>query len=418
MTDKVVEEQMNKKILLIILASVAVLLTAGCRRLDPAGGTSDLDLVFATEELKTKAWELTEPASLQNGGKFNRLLVVLVMDKGAEGKIMYWDQRPFAEDGVTTGTMRFRNVQNGTYRAYAFANLKIDFDTEGSYWEDKTWEDVARELADDSNVLSTNDDGDLVIKGTESAVIASSAESLLADDEENMGTMLLTGTANVSVNGATVKVNNSTSGRITLQRSFVRLIVEVSNPTGHPVVFDQLSFGAFKPAKSYLLGKKTSGDLVPDDIPANPGYIEFGPASLPADPWPDPDLTNPDSWHETQRTLYDMYLFENAAEQEEIDNGGIIQLQSRYRMYGHVTMDPGTAASKELYLGLGTAPKGNGSDMERLAHGTNVAEPVTNMLRGQAYKVMVNIYYGSSTGDFNFNVNVWTGDVGGSHTFK
>lgn len=409
MTDKVVEEQMNKKILIIILASVAVLLTAGCRRLDPAGGTSDLDLVFATEELGTKSWELTEPASLQNGGQFNHLLVVLVKDNGTT-KTIYWDQKRFAEEGeegVTTGAMRFRNVKNGTYRAYAFANLKIDFNDDESYWKGQSWEYVAKELANDNNILSTNTAGDLVvIKGTESAVIASSAESLLTSDEAKKGKMLLTGTATVSVEGSTVKINNDENGKITLQRSFVRLIVEVNNPTGHPVKFDELSFGAFKPTKSYLLGKKTEGDLVPGDIPADPGYAEFGPASLPDDPWTG------------TMTLYDTYLFENAAEQEVIDEGGTNKLQSRYRMYGHVIMDPGTAASKELYLGLGTAPKGNGSDMERLAHGTNVAEPITNMLRGQAYKVMVNIYYGSSTGDFNFNVKVWAGDVGGSHTFK
>lgn len=410
---------MNKKLLLITLASVAALLTAGCRRLDPADGTGDLDLVFATEELGTKSWELTEPASLQNGGQFNHLLVVLVKDNGTD-KTIYWDQKSFAEEGegVTTGVMRFRNVKNGTYRAYAFANLKIDFNDDESYWKGQSWEYVAKELANDNNILSTNTAGDLVvIKGTESAVIASSAESLLTSDEAKKGKMLLTGTATVSIDGSTVKVNNSTTGKITLQRSFVRLIVEVNNPTGHPVKFDELSFGAFKPTKSYLLGKKTEGDLVPGDIPADPGYAEFGPASLPADPWTG------------TMTLYDTYLFENAAEQEVIDEGGIIKLQSRYRMYGHVIMDPGTAGAKSLYLGSGTKPtdptdpdydtyKGNGSDMARLAHGTNVAEPITNMLRGQAYKVLVNIYFGSSTGDFNFNVKVWTDGVGGSHTFK
>ena len=391
---------MNKHILILALVAVAVLLTAGCRRLDPLGQTSDLELVLSTEEPETKA-TLTIPATLQTGGKFNNLLVVLATGNATDGyTVQYVDQRDYAS-AVKTGTALFRNVKNRngssliTYQVFAFANLNL----EGDFWADKSWEEIAQELTDESNVLSENG-GKLILNGDNTAVVASGVASLLTTVEADKGAMLLTGRGKVTVNGNTVKVNGSTSGKISLKRPFVRLTVTVQNPTGRPVKLDQLSFSAFKTAKTYLFERLTNGVPVipaPDD-PDDAVYEEFAVTSLPETPWTG------------NKTVYTTYLFENEADED-------------YKMYGHVIMyTPGTnplTEENDLYLGLGDAPRGNGSVLQKLVN--QIPEQITYMNRNQALDIIMNIYYGSSTGDFTFELTSeceWISGVGGSHTFQ
>lgn len=386
-------ENMKRTVFIMLLVATAILLAAGCRRMDPVYETGELELMFSIEELATKA---TETATLQNGGLFNNLLVVLVKDNGEDTKALYWDQRDFTS-GVSTGSVRFRNVKNGAYQVYAFANLRIDFNTDGSHWKDKSWEDVAKDLAKDDNVLSTNDDGELVVNiNSFQAVIASGVESLLNAE----GAMLLTGKAEVDIDGATVKVNGSTTGKITLQRPFVRLTVEIHNPTGRDVKFDKLSFSAFKPDKTFLFGRQTgSTPSIPDDS----GYTEFAAGA---------DRLPSAAWKTEVVKLYETYIFENDAAEE-------------YKIYGHVIMDPGEENQQDLYLGLGDAPeepdpdfKGNGSVLQKMDPYYHTAAPIESMLRNQAFLIIVNIYYGSSEGDIDFSVEAWTEGKGGSHVFK
>ena len=397
-------EKMKHSVLIMILVATAVLLAAGCRRIDPLGQTSDVDLVFSAEELGTKAGD---SATLQDGGQFKNLFVILATGNDTDGySVKYVDYRDF-ETAVSDGIVRFRNVVNGpTYQVFAFANLSFA----GTYWDDKTtWVAKAGVLASNVNVLSERaSDGKLILNGDETAVIASSVASLLGGS----GAMLLTGKGTVTVSGSTVTVkgfnsdNSAVSGKIMLNRPFVKLTVEVHSPVGHTIRFDQLSFSAFKPDKTYLLNQSTGA------VPVIPGSVSYSEINVEESSLPSP------AWEggTDNKLIYSTYLFEN-----DVDDD--------YKMYGHVIMDEGvTGKEQALYLGLGEAPenpapedppfKGNGAVLMQLNQTTQVATPIAFMRRNQMFNVIINVYYGSSTGDFNFNVTAWTGDVGGSHTFK
>ena len=403
---------MNKHILILTLVAVAVLLTVGCRRMDPVGLTSDLELVFSVGEMGTgtkgsTANTLAIPATLQTGGKFDNLLVVLATGNDEVGyTVEYFDQRDY-DDPVTSGTARFRNVKNRdgenliTYHVFAFANLSL----KGDFWAGKSWKVIAGNLTSINNVLS-EEGGDLILNGDNTAVVASGVASLLTEVEEDKGAMLLTGRGTVTVNGNKVKVNDSESGKISLQRIFTRLTVTVQNHTGHPVIIDQLSFSAFDTDMTYLLGRQIEdgAPVIPDDPndDDDPYYFEISPITPDPENEPDPAL----AWT-GDKTIFTTYLFENKANEE-------------YKMYGHVIMYTSTSPrTKEnaLYLGGGTAPKGNGSVLQKLVN--QIPEQLIYMNRNQALDIIMYINRGSSTGDFSIQVTSdWTKNVGGTHTFQ
>ena len=404
-------EKMKKSVLIMILMATAVLLTASCRRIDPLGQTSDVDLVFSAEGLGTKA---DDSATLQDGGKFKNLFVILATGNDTDGySVKYCDYREFESPGVSEGIARFRNVVNGSYQVFAFANLSF----EGTYWDSKTTgEEKAGVLASNANLLSEGTDGKLILNGDDTAVIASGVASLL----DSTGAMLLTGRGTVTISGSTVtamgfKLFDETtkksglfevSGKIMLHRPFVKLTVEVHSPVGHTIRFDQLSFSAFKPDKAYLLNRATGAvPEIPDGV--NYSEINVATSSLPAPAW---------EGGTDNKLIYSTYLFEN-----DVDDN--------YIMYGHVIMDEGVEGKKQdLYLGLGEAPenpdpedppfKGNGAVLQQLDHITQKASPVAYMRRNQAFNVIINVYYGSSEGDIDFSVEAWTEGKGDSHVFK
>ena len=409
---------MNKSVLILMLVSTAVLLAAGCRRIDPLGQTSDVDLVFSAEELGTKS---DDSATLQDGGKFKNLFVILATGNDTDGyTAKYYDYREY-ESPTPSGIVRFRNVVNDpSYQVFAFANLSF----EGDYWENSktTWEARAGVLANSANLLSERtSDGKLILNGDDTAVIASSVASLF----DGSGAMLLTGKGTVTVSGSTVTVtgfkpdNSTVSGMIKLHRPFVKLTVAVHSPVGHTIRFDQLSFSAFKPDKTYLLNKtKTiSVNQSTKVVPVIPDGVTYSEINVAASSLPSP------AWEggSQNKLIYSTYLFEN-----DVDDD--------YIMYGHVIMDEGVSGKEQaLYLGLGEAPenpdpedppfKGNGAVLQQLAHNTSVATPIAYMLRNQEFNVIINVYYGSSTGDFNFGVSTWVSkegedNFGGAHTFK
>lgn len=404
-------EKMKKTVLFMILAATAVLLAAGCRRIDPLGQTSDVDLVFSAEELGTK---VGDSATLQDGGKFKNLFVILATGNDTDGySVKYCDYREFTTE-VSEGIARFRNVVNGpTYQVFAFANLSF----EGNYWNDKTtWEAKAGVLANNANLLSEGTAGKLILNGDDTAVIASSVASLL----DGSGAMLLTGKGTVTVSGSTVTVtgfkpdNSTISGMIKLHRPFVKLTVAVHSPKGHTIRFDQLSFSAFKPDMTYLLNKtKTiSVNQSTKIVPVIPDGVSYSEINVAASSLPSP------AWEggTQNKLIYATYLFEN-----DVDDD--------YIMYGHVIMDEGVSGKEQsLYLGLGEAPensddnppyKGNGSVLQQInPNAGNQASPIDYMRRNQAFNVIINIYYGSTTGVFDIEVGTWSENVGGSHTFK
>lgn len=406
---------MNKRIFITILAIVAVLLTTRCQRLEPAGQTSDLELLISPETPGTKAGA----ASLANGGLFKNLLVILVKDNG-NNKTVYVEQRDF-NGGTSSGVVRFRNVANGTYTVYAFANYSIDRTTTTSFWYNKTWEQIASILADDNLVLSVGSSevqNKLVVLGDNKAVIASSVASLL--DTENPGAMLLTGKGTLSV-----PIASNDPAAFTLQRPFVELSVQVINNTARPVLFDQLSFGKFQThePKTLVFGQKDANG-VPVILPSS-GYDAFA-VSMPNET----EFENK-SWSTAgTKTLYTTYLFESAAVKGN-------DTEDPYKMYAHVIMADPTDHDKRsyLYLGGGTKSpvppkqdppetdydpeyKGNGSGLLKLVPPYNTPESITYMRRNQSFTVTLNIYYGSSEGTFTIAVSDWEGSVGGDHTFE
>ena len=401
---------MNKRIFITILAIVAVLLTTGCQRLEPAGQTSDLELLISPETPGTKAGD----PSLANGGKFKNLLVILVKDNGND-KTVYVEQRNF-DGGTSSGVVRFRNVANGTYTVYAFANYSIDRTTTTSYWHDKTWEQIALILADDNLVLSEGSStvqNKLVVKDDDTAVIASSVASLL--DTENPGAMLLTGKGTLSV-----PIASNNPAAFTLQCPFVELSVQVINNTARPVLFDQLSFGKFQTnePKTLVFGQKDANGG-PTNLPSS-GYKAF------AVSMPNETEFEDESWSTAgTKTLYTTYLFESAAVKGN-------DTEEPYKMYAHVIMADPTNHSTRWYLYLGGQTKtavptesgfdpdykGNGSDLLKLVPPNNKPEAITYMRRNHSFAVTLNIYYGSSEGTFTVAVSDWEGSVGGDHTFE
>lgn len=330
---------MNKRILIMILSAVAILLTAGCRRIDLVEQTSDLDLVFSTGAMETKGTAEEDAAALLNGDKFKNLLVVLVKDNGTN-KTIYWDQRDFSV--TNSGSVRFRNVKNDTYDVFAFANLSIDFTTDGSYWKGKSWEYVASVLANSGNVLDA--DGKLVISDTEKASIV------------NASAMLLTSKGQVTING-------SSTGKILLQRPYARFRVEIRNNSDKKITLKELSFGEFKPSHTYLFSQTESGNPA---VPSGTAYGTFAMTTIPAAG----EVINSQT---IKKNFFSTYLYESfdaafaTAEYEMYRMYATIALGDSYksRLRFHLEWDSTTETQTITVSDAGTAVAPSGTSTSR-----------------------------------------------------
>lgn len=235
---------------------VAALLTAGCRRMGPAGGEAgDLVLRFATDVPATKA----NPSA---GDQFNNLLVVVadMSDKPVDGKWAYKTfQEPVEQDEIT-----FTDLPIGSYKVFAFANIDhtdwghgIVQPADGS---PEAIKNAVESLCVDGNIANGLDiDRTLSLPSPDTTPVPVYPAS---------GGMFLSGQQEVFVG---VKQN---LGEVKLLRPVVRLKVLVRNHSGEPVTVNSVNLNGVNPAQTFLLGRETDG--VPVIPPTTVGPLDMG----------------------------------------------------------------------------------------------------------------------------------------------
>ena len=224
-----------------MLTAAALLLAAGCRRLEPVGQTGNLTLHFSSAELATKGAE--------DGDLFNNLFVVVATGDATSGYTVV-DKKKVT--GVNV--VEFQSLPMKTYDVFAFGNIDL------STWSND--ESVAASaLANANNVL--NSDGKLLIPGEVSArTIAAS------------GAMLLTAHQQFIISPT------EASAEVKLLRPVVRIKMEVRNHTQKDVSVTDLHFSAFKPQKTFLWEQRNA--LGVPTVPSEPDYtaISFSDLSI------------------------------------------------------------------------------------------------------------------------------------------
>ena len=235
---------MNRKSLILLLTAAALMLAAGCRRLEPVGQTGSLTLHFSSAELATKGAE--------DGDLFNNLFVVVATGNATSGYTVV-DKKKVT--GVNV--VEFQSLSmTPTYEVFSFGNIDL------SSWDNN--EDVAANaLANANNVLSS--DGKLLIPGEATArTIAAS------------GAMLLTAHQQFKISPT------EASAEVKLLRPVVRIKMEVRNHTQMDVSVTGLHFSAFKPEKTFLW-EQWNATGVPT-VPSDPNYtaISFSDLNIPA----------------------------------------------------------------------------------------------------------------------------------------
>lgn len=350
---------MNKRSVILFWLAAALLLAAGCHRLDPTQGEpGSLVLHLASEQLGTKATPT-----------FNKVLVVVAYrnrtgsDAALNGTVA---ASTYLE---TTGTdITFENLGTGDFTVYAFANVDhTDWGTVGttaaSVLDGNGKVDVDR-------LLATITEAD----GLPRPFPATATE---AEIEAALNTSLMTGRTDITVNQA------YTPADVVLQHPVTRLNVTVYNNTQLDITLNMLSFGAFAMPTAYLFGRDENGDDVPD-VPAGTPYA-LCPVSS--------DLTITAS--QIQTTI-PMLVYENAAAADQ------------YRMYATVSL-----GGSSKHLG-GAADAG--CALRKVKDG--VSTPLTHMRRNQEVDIVMNVYYQDTAIYFNVSVEAWADGGGGSHTFQ
>lgn len=247
---------MRNSFLIAILMAAAVLLMAGCRRVEPSDGqVGDLVLQFSAGAAATKA----DSPVLEHGDAFKNLLVIVTgMDnKPVAGK---WAYRTY-DSAMENDEFTFTDIPLGSYRVYAFANI-----------DHTAWSHGISVPADDSpsaveaavSSLCVEDDTANALDVDRTLSLPAGDPAPVVPEYPAAGTgMFLTGQQEVVVG---VKRN---LGEVKLLRPVVRLKVVVRNHSGAEIKVKSLSFSPFNPAQTYLLGRETNG------IPSVPSPMTY-----------------------------------------------------------------------------------------------------------------------------------------------
>lgn len=350
---------MNKRSVILFWLAAALLLAAGCHRLDPTQGEpGSLVLHLASEQLGTKATPT-----------FNKVLVVVAYrnrtgsDAALNGTVA---ASTYLE---TTGTdITFENLGTGDFTVYAFAN--VDHTAWGTVGTTAASVLDGNGKVDVDRLLATITEAD----GLPRPFPPTATE---AEIEAALNTSLMTGRTDITVNQA------YTPADVVLQHPVTRLNVTVYNNTHLDITLNMLSFGAFAMPTAYLFGRDENGDDVPD-VPAGTPYA-LCPVSS--------DLTITAS--QIQTTI-PMLVYENAAAADQ------------YRMYATVSL-----GGSSKHLG-GAADAG--CALRKVKDG--VSTPLTHMRRNQEVDIVMNVYYQDTAIYFNVSVKAWADGGGGSHTFQ
>lgn len=298
---------MMRKVLSIILL-LGVLITWSCHKEvepdDVALGNRSIELRLSSEKaitLQTKATDLEE------GLKFNNVLVVLVNNGGKVVAKEYKDE----VSPVTDDVISFDSLLPGTYHVYAYANI------DATAWQ--------------SGSISSQEQG-LAIGASFSSFVDRELATLTGTDvpSDPSTSMLLTGHKEIPVGLTRV------SETLNLLRPVVRFKVTVRNHTQFPVSVNDLRFGRFNPDKSYLFDH----------------FDESGVPSVPADvsyramPSFDTSVGDDNSVApEAEEVIYQRLMYENAY-------SGV------YKIFATLELDRTSESLANLVLSLGDRPFG------------------------------------------------------------
>ena len=296
-----------RKVLSIILL-LGVLTAWSCHKeVEPVGaalGSGSIELRLNSEKAITFQTKATD---LEEGLKFNNVLVVLVNNGGKVVAKEYKDE----VSPVTDDVISFGSLLPGTYHVYAYANI------DATAWQ--------------SGSISSQEQG-LAIGASFSSFVDRELATLTGTDvpSDPSTSMLLTGHKEISVGLTRV------SETLNLLRPVVRFKVTVRNHTQFPVSVNDLRFGRFNPDKSYLLDH----------------FDESGVPSVPADvsyramPSFDTSVGDDNSVApEAEEVIYQRLMYENAY-------SGV------YKIFATLELDRTSESLANLVLSLGDRPFG------------------------------------------------------------
>lgn len=298
---------MMRKVLSIILL-LGVLTAWSCHKeVEPVGaalGSGSIELRLNSEKAITFQTKATD---LEEGLKFNNVLVVLVNNGGNVVAKEYKDE----VSPVTDDVISFGSLLPGTYHVYAYANI------DATAWQ--------------SGSISSQEQG-LAIGASFSSFVDRELATLTGTDvpSDPSTSMLLTGHKEIPVGLTRV------SETLNLLRPVVRFKVTVRNHTQFPVSVNDLRFGRFNPDKSYLLDH----------------FDESGVPSVPADvsyramPSFDTSVGDDNSVApEAEEVIYQRLMYENAY-------SGV------YKIFATLELDRTSESLANLVLRLGDRPFG------------------------------------------------------------
>ncbi|MBR5402688.1 MAG: hypothetical protein IK113_00485 [Bacteroidales bacterium] len=296
-----------RKVLSIILL-LGVLTAWSCHKeVEPVGaalGSGSIELRLNSEKAITFQTKATD---LEEGLKFNNVLVVLVNNGGKVVAKEYKDE----VSPVTDDVISFGSLLPGTYHVYAYANI------DATAWQ--------------SGSISSQEQG-LAIGASFSSFVDRELATLTGTDvpSDPSTSMLLTGHKEIPVGLTRV------SETLNLLRPVVRFKVTVRNHTQFPVSVNDLRFGRFNPDKSYLLDH----------------FDESGVPSVPADvsyramPSFDTSVGDDNSVApEAEEVIYQRLMYENAY-------SGV------YKIFATLELDRTSESLANLVLSLGDRPFG------------------------------------------------------------
>lgn len=345
----------------------SAILLAGCRRIGIE--TGDLVLHVSPAVLETKA----DPSAAE-GELFNNLLIVItdadLKPLTGVNPVQYWEGT-----AADTKSLEFRNIPAGTYEVFAFANISAD-DIWGSGLN------LAQiKTSDISSLL----DGDGKLNVDKTFTVLSDGAAPAAP---GVSGMLLTGRQTVTIDA------DHNSGTVTLMRPVARLKVLLRNYSGLSITLDALSFTGFNAPTSYLVDHRSATGI--------PGVPALTYGALPAF-----GTAQTLSAETIEKEVYSTLLYESA-----------VSGKDQYKMFAQVTITKTDSSTDTGYLGGGTSAPGTGAVLKRIDNDTHSATNVTYIRRNEELTIIINVYYGSATGQVKIGVENWINGGGGSHPFK
>lgn len=331
---------------LFILLLLSAFAAWSCRKeLGPeavASGNGSIELKLNSGNAVTLQ---TKAPDLEEGLKFNNVLVILVNNSGIVVGNVYktYPYTPGVDDiqdaesdtSVAEDVIHFNGLLPGNYHVYAYANINA------SAWQSGNLIATQEKVAAVGSSFSTFADRELA---------ALAGTGVPADPSSSM---LLTGKKEVAVGLTRVPET------LDLLRPVVRFKVTVRNHTPFPVQVDELRFSKFNPDRAYLIDHRDDSG-----VPAVPYGVTY--REMPAFDTAsgDDDSVAADA----EETIYQRLLYENA-------------YSLPYKIFATLTLDRTSESSlSNLQLSLGDHPFGviDYATLNSMDEGESIDVLVTN----------------------------------------